>query len=291
MNKEFNIADSPFEFALREIWARMNKKRIINYLDNLDLAEAKLISEYIKKNGISVFPYEFCKNYNRNMYELSKDSSHFVVKNIFGYDLYLKKTFKSSFHARNYINNLMIEQDVRSPHQYVSETFKPDSDSVLIDIGGAEGIFSLKYVETVKEIYIFECDKNWVEALEKTFKKWKHKVHVINRFVADYTDDSHISLDDFLRDNNLCNEKLFIKVDAEGNEIRILEGANNMLSGVNDILISICVYHKQNHEDIISKKLSDWNIQPANNYMLYYYDCDFSEPFLRHGVIRCKNKL
>lgn len=47
---------------------------------------------------------------------------------------------------------------------------------MIADIGSAEGNFSLSNIENVKKVYLFESDKEWIEALEATFRPWRDKV-------------------------------------------------------------------------------------------------------------------
>ena len=93
--------------------------------------------------------------------------------------------------------SLEEEQDLHSPHYYFFDGLTLSENSVVADIGVAEGNFGLKIVDRVKELYLFECDAGWIEALEATFEPWKDKVHIVNRFVSDTTSSDTVRLDDF----------------------------------------------------------------------------------------------
>ena len=187
------------------------------------------------------------------------------------------------------IKNILLEQDKHSPHRYTTEEFHPQKDSVILDIGGAEGFFPIDYIDAVKKVYIFECSNEWIQALKKTYKNYKDKVVIIKKFVSSYSDDTHISLDDFIKEKHLENDNLFIKIDAEGSEPDIIKGGSFLFSSKQSIQLALCVYHCAWHEKYFRKLFHNWNICSSNGYMLYYYDFYFSEPYVRTGVLRIWN--
>ena len=287
-----NLACNDFEFINREIWARIHKNKIIDKIKNVqDDPDIKSVVEYMSKKGISVFPYEFTADYKIDDIVVRKDKDnklfYTITKN--NHKIYLKKKYKTAFRARRYISNIYMEQDINSPHKYITNGFEPEAGSIIIDIGGAEGFFALDYIDIIKHVYIFECDPDWIEALEYTYKEYEDKITIIKKMVTDYTDDTHICLNDFIKEHNLYDDNLYIKIDAESSEIKILDGANDALKKLLRCHIFVCSYHKQDDELNIRKRLEGWTIQPSTGYMLYYYDYDFKEPYVRHGVLRCRN--
>ncbi len=284
------LADNDMEFIYCEIKSRIMKYRIIKELNGSSDAEVKKIGEYLKKNPISVFPYEYKKKYNINEHIAEKDNeSGLIYVRHNGMKMYMRRKYTSLFRAKRYYNNILMEQDNESPHCYVSEKFEPDEGSVIIDIGGAEGFFGLKYIEKVKKIFIFECDSEWVEALEKTYEAYKDKVVIIEKFVGKYTDEKNVSLDDFIKENHLENERIFVKIDAEGSEPLILYGAKNLISSAQNVKMAVCTYHCAEHEKLVRNVFKGWNIECSKGYMLYYYDLNFNKPYIRRGVLRIQN--
>lgn len=287
-NNGVRLADNDIEFILCEIRSRLMKNRIIKLYENQNDSEIKEVVDYLKNNTINTFPYNYKKNYNMNKIKVGKSKkTQLLFADYNGKKIYMKRKYTSPFRVRRYINNIMIEQDERSPHRYLSDDFMPDENTVVLDIGGAEGLFSAMIVDKVKKIYIFECDKEWVYALKNTFKEYKDKIVIIERFVDGYTDDDHITLDDFVKEYGLENEKLFVKIDAEGSEPSIIDGASSIIKN-NDIKIAVCTYHCQEHESLIKKRFSGWNITPSLGYMIYYYDFNWNKPYLRRGLLRIK---
>lgn len=286
-----NIADNDIRFIQREIWGRVNKRRIIDYLARSGNADYQVVSNNINDLGISVFPYDFVKEYREKDFLIKKDfdCGYWYIDNYFGKKLYMHPKYKSEFRAARYFNNLRIEQDKHSPHAYLSDDFKPDENDVLIDIGGAEGIFAIQFVDVVKHIYIFECDEGWISALRKTFAGYEDKVTIIPKFVGNEDNDSMTTIDSFVKEYSLENEHLFVKMDVEGNELSVLLGANCILDNKNKFKLAICAYHCGNHEQCFRTVFEGCHIETAEGYMLYYYDYNIQEPFVRRGVLRISN--
>ncbi len=289
MNKNCSVrlAQNDFEFIFCEIKKRFIKNKVISFLSKETDNEKKAVANYISKNGMSVFPYPYVKNYKLQNVSAEKDSDagmFYINRN--GRRLYMKKSYTSMFRAKRYYNNILIEQDKSSPHRYLSDTFAPEAGSVILDVGGAEGFFPFDWLDTVDKVYIFECNDEWIEALKKTYADHTDKVVIINKFVSDFTDMSHITIDDFVQQYNLCDKKLFIKLDAEGSEPDIIRGARKTLNKIKSIKLALCTYHCAGHEALFRKLFKSWHIETSDGYMLYYYDFNFKKPYLRKGVLR-----
>ena len=178
----------------------------------------------------------------------------------------------------------MAEQDPNSPHLYTSDKIFVKENSVVVDAGACEGNFSLHNIEKIRKLYLIECDKDWVEALRYTFKPWKEKVVICDKFLSNYDSDTTICLDSLVKEN--IN---FLKMDIEGAELYALRGASKILNGSNDIRCSICTYHKHDDEKNIKKMLMDigFQIEVSDGYMLFLYDeYVLQNPELRRGVVR-----
>jgi hypothetical protein len=287
--KKKKIASNDLEFVICEIHARLMKKKIISTLEANSDKEISQIAEYLKSNPITVFPYEYIKKYKHSETKVYRDNENgLLYASDTNGKIYLKRKYKKIFRAKRYYSNILAEQDFASPHRYTSDGFSPEKDCIIMDIGGAEGYFSLQYINSAKKIYIFECDDGWNEALRNTFADYADRVEIIPKMVADYTDESHISIDDFVRNKKLENEKLFIKIDAEGSERDILKGAEKTIAANTDIMMSVCLYHEATNEREFSEIFKGFKTEFSEGYMLYYYDFDFAEPYIRRGVMRVR---
>ncbi|NDW08522.1 FkbM family methyltransferase [Dysgonomonas sp. 520] len=268
------------------------KRDILSYYKNVDkktqdvkIAEAL---EYLRKHRLHVFPYPFAKKYKKEDVEVFIDQKcglKYVVHNN-GHRLYFRRGSKTKRIQRQY-SFLCCEQDPKSAHCYLSDTFRLSDGDILFDVGAAEGNFSLSVIEKLKHAYLFECDEEWIEALQKTFEPWKEKVTIINKFVADKDSPETIKIDTVTE--NMKSGSLFLKLDVEGMEKEVLEGAKNTLNSENfDTKVALCTYHNQNDFEELSgsMKKKGYKIEPSDGYMLFAME-KLSPPYFRKGLIRC----
>lgn len=267
------------------------KKTILNHYNRLPETslneEEKIALEYLRNNKLTVFPYAYQHNYNRKNIKVYKDETLKLKYILYdGKRLYFKR--KSSIRGikRNY-NFLLIEQDINSPHRYLTNNFDVDSNNILVDVGAAEANLALSVIEKVKKVYLFETDKDWIEALNATFSPWKDKVEIINKFVSNKNDEKHVSLDKFFENKENFN---FLKIDAEGAEADILDGCKRLLSTNTHLKMAICCYHKPNdavefNEFLVKKNFS---VSFSKGYMIFPEPKTFSPPYLRKGVLRAE---
>jgi phospholipid N-methyltransferase len=168
--------------------------------------------------------------------------------------------------------------------KYLTEDFQVESNDIVLDIGSAEGNFALSIIDEVKRIYIFEADKEWIEALYATFEPWKEKVVIINKFVSDQTSEESICLDDFIQ------EKIdFIKGDVEGEELKIMQGAKEIIQKYCPKVL-MCTYHKGNDSEALKIFLekNDYKIHFSAGYIIFLDDP--KPPYLRRGLIRAEKQ-
>lgn len=260
---------------------------IINYYNKqLPISsEEKEVLDYLKSNPISVFPYTFKNKYDKEKIEVYLDKSNGLR---YVFHEHKKLYFKRS-HSIKYIKSLyhglLLDQDKDSPHLYLTDDFNLTEFDVIADIGAAEGNFSLTNIERVKKIYLFEYDKEWIEALKATFKPWEHKVEICDKFVSNTNSEKTITIDKFTKINN---EISFLKVDIEGEEENFLRGATNFLNIKQNLKMAICTYHKQEDEKKFTSILKDKNfeVNHSRRFMIFLHDKNIKSPFLRHGLLR-----
>lgn len=249
-------------------------------------AEVGEVLNYLKTNPLRLFPYEFPDQYNAAEIVVTHDPEtglNYVLHQ--QKRMYFKRSWGRGTIQGKY-NDLLIEQDPHSPHCYLDKEFKVEPGDVVADIGAAEGIFALSVIEKAKQIFLFETDPEWIEALQATFLPWGDKVKIIHKFVSDQNNATHISLDHFCIKHNLCFTLL--KIDVDGAELFLLNGARGILSGNYNIKLAICTYHQQDDELVFSDilKKHGMTIKPSPGYMIFFYDPHLSTPFLRRGLLR-----
>jgi Methyltransferase FkbM domain len=267
------------------------KNKVIDYFSGLpkeDIADdQQKVLAYLKDHDISVFPYPFPNEYRASDIELFRDKELQLYYMLWE----RKKLYYSSGNrpkkAQQYFNSLRLEQDSRSPHRYLDGNFDVTENDVVVDVGAAEGNFSLSVIEKAGYIYLFEADKNWIKALKATFAPWSHKIEIIPKYVSDRTSDKTIALDDFFDESQTID---FIKADVEGAEAEVLRGARNTIERQKNLKIAICTYHRQEDAEILDAMLRRTGFKSSfsDGYMLYYYGRTnvVKEPFLRRAVLR-----
>jgi hypothetical protein len=274
---------------LNEKYDRLFARQIIDniYFENQSRkdVEKQEIADFLKQNPLTVFPYNFTKKYNFSSIEVNFDNncsmSYVIHENK---RLYFPKDWRKE-KIQHYYNGLLIEQDEESPHRYLTTDFTVEEYDVVVDIGTAEGIFGLSVVEKVKTLYLFECENFWIEALRETFRPWKEKIHIVNKYVSDRNNDTCITMDEFF---NIAKGINLIKADIEGAEVNLLDGAKRILAECQKLKLILCTYHRQDDSKNIEKilKKSRFEIEYTKGYMLFLLDKDLCTPYLRKGVIR-----
>lgn len=246
--------------------------------------EQKEVIGYLKKNKVGPIPHYFINNYSVESVEVRKDSFNGLLYVMHkGYKLYFKRRWSVNRVKRAYVA-LLREQDFESPHRYLTSSFTVGKGDVVADVGAAEGIFALEVLDQASHLYLFESDREWMEALKATFADWSEKVTIVEKFVSNCSSKSAITLDDFF-----ANKKVdFIKVDIEGAEHLLLAGARNLLNRDAAVKIAITTYHKPDDSKTIWAELDKYNYKQefSKGYMLILADKRLAPPYLRRGLIR-----
>jgi len=264
------------------------KTRILEYYKKNPSGDSELNEAlvFLRKNPLTVFPYEFSKKYNPQNIQVLRDDSTGLSYVMHGsHKLYFKKGLTPE-QIRHMYSFLLCEQDPGSPHCYLDKDFSLGKNAVLADVGCAEGIFSLMNIEKVKEVVLFEADSDWIEALEQTFQPWKEKVTLVNKFVSDASLNKFISLDDYFRTKKID----FLKIDVDGAEDELLKGAQELITK-SKLQIALCTYHKQGDAEKFNMFLQKFNYKTSfsKNYMLFYFDDHFEPPYFRKALLRASN--
>ena len=274
-------------------------KRVLSFLQNtnndtpLSETEREQFIKFLRRHLIEVFNYPFVAKYHyrRVKVYLDKEIGLRYVLTDENRRLYFQRGMKAR-HVRGLYNSLCCEQDELSPHNYCFYPLQINSNAVFADLGAAEGIFTLKFIDKIKTAYLFECENKWIEALQVTFRPWKDKIIIVNKYVANRDDDKFTSLDYFFRERE---KPTLIKIDVEGAENDIFKGADQLLNeGINDILV--CTYHRKGDEQNLSRQLQAKRYETVHSpgYMLFHYEAPnyaLEEPFdFRRGLIHASFK-
>lgn len=278
-----------FHYWKQDFLARNFMRKLFNYYEKKQLTEdEEQVINYLKKNKtIPVIPYDFTSEYKRENIEVYFDKDNGLKYVIFkGKKLYFKRSWSEDA-IRRIFNFLLIEQDYRSPHYYVSDKILPEIQEVIADVGAAEGIFTLDNIEKISKAFLFECDDEWIEALQCTFAPWNDKITIVKKFVSDNDSFPNISLSSFF----LNNEIDFIKIDVDGSESKLITGARDLFNKTKKLKIVICTYHNQDDHINFKKYFESLHpqvLETSQGFMIFREDQNQKPPFLRRGVLRIK---
>ncbi len=263
---------------IRNFRVNLKSKSIFLFQSILPKSEKNAIYAFMGRYGLTPYPYKFALEYKNIDVNYLFDHQHelyYVLHQ--GKKLYFPQGYRTTDIQRIY-KNLIIEQDARSPHRYV-QSYDELTGKTLLDIGAAEGIFTLTVIECIQYAYLFECDGKWVKALEATFAPWKEKITIVKKLVGNVTNETSITIDDFFSEQQPA--RLFLKMDIEGCEKAALKGAKNILENAPGFNCSICTYHRKDDARQISAILSDagLEIKFTEGYLFY-------KKGLQKGVVR-----
>lgn len=225
------------------------------------------VLNYIKENGLNIFNYKFTEKYkklNVNVFFDATNEMFYVLH--FGKRMYFPRDWKNKERITEYYRNILMEQDAFSPHRYLTIDFQVEDNDVVVDVGAAEGNFSLEIIDRVSKIYIIESDEKWIEALKETFRPYSEKVIFINKFITSYNEGEFATLDSLIGDS--VN---FIKMDIEGNEWEALCGAERLIKKSTKLKCTICSYHRDVDEILIKDvlKKNEFEYMTTPGFMWY----------------------
>jgi hypothetical protein len=229
--------------------------------------ELQKIIEYVSNNELRMFNYPFYDEYADRSYEVFWDEKcGMYYGDYLGHKMYMSRKYDNSVKASLYLRNIIMEQDKRSPHCYLTDDFEIEQGYIGIDIGAAEGIFVLSIIDRVEHIYLIEADEDWCDALRCTFDEYQDKVTIIKAYVAETDINNQLCLDTMFK-----NKKIdFVKMDIEGAELSALKGAVNLL-GNNFPKLAVCTYHNANDNQAIKRWLENTGytfIKNSNGYVV-----------------------
>ena len=264
------------------------KKSILKRYRNIDDCEIRKLVDFLENNNLQVFNYDFVNNYNSlnpKVYSDDKCGLFYVIHN--GKKMYFSRIYDTEEKVIKYYKSIRMEQDIESPHRYLSDEFNLEEESIVLDVGVAEGNFSLDIIDKVKKIYMVEADEMWIEALQHTFSDYKDKVEIISGYASSYDEGDYIRLDSVIDD-----ELNFIKMDIEGCEWDALKGAIRLISVAQNLKLAVCSYHSDFDQVLIEKFMDENGIAHTTTpgYMWFPYICRQTNisTQLNRGVIRGK---
>lgn len=269
-------------------------KEFIEYYKSTDDLEILKMIEFMKKyNQFNMMNCELSKKYEVGGVIIEQDDAcpNSYIKHE-GKKLYFPQDMSREKIANLYIA-LSKEQDENSPHRYLSQqdleyisNYKKSGGYIRIfEFGSMEGMFSLKLSDLSDEIHLFECNPDWIEALNNTFSPWKDKVKILNNYVSDQNDGQNISLDKYLLGQPFRGLDI-VKMDIEGAEISALRGMTNFMKEALNFKLYVCSYHKQGDEENIRRICNEYRIEHNPGYFCFFKDPEYGPPFVRRCLLK-----
>lgn len=280
VNEEMIVYIEPVIHILEE---RIREK--YGNIKNCDISEELAsVVDYVNKNHAHMYCYPFYDEYihNNPMVVFDKDKGMYYTL-YKSKKMYFSKRLDTEQKVKTYFNSIVMEQDAKSPHCYWHNCMKAEM-GVYVDVGAAEGIFSLDIIEKAAHVYIIEVDEDWIEALKCTFKPFEEKVTIVSTYISDTDGENYSKLDTVFE-----KEKIdYIKMDIEGMEFPALKGACELLHRC-DVKMAICVYHHKDDNSKINAWLlkHDYKTENSKGYVLCQgdWELELNETDFRRGLL------
>ena len=279
--------------AVKPFRERSAAKVVCRYYKNSTDVEIRKVLSYVKRmRRVKTFNDPFADPYEDYSCEIKKDKgSGMFFADYGGRPMYFSRDYFTEKSCLQYMRGILAEQDTHSPHRYLSDDFNVDEGSVVLDVGVAEGNFSLDVVDRVSKLILVESNQNWVEALKKTFGKEiaDGKVEIVPKMLGGgKNDQKHTSIDALYRKYGRLD---FIKMDIEGGEEEALNGAKIWMQECTSAKLAVCAYHKPESFQEITKMLEGlFQMSHTKGYMYFNPIVKKQPPYLRRGMVRAVRK-
>jgi Methyltransferase FkbM domain len=279
--------------AILNVLIERQKKSLLTKVQDShrDNPECQEIISFLQRNPAEMIPYFYCKEYSVVESDVTLDqvSDLFVVK-VNGCDVYFPKEMTPAYIAES-VKVALIEQDERSPHRYLPVGSSSIYGDAAILCGASDGIYALRIIEHFRKIYLFEPNPVWQKPVKKTLQRYQDKIEVVPFFVSDHNSATTITLDSFFAGKE--DKVDYIQADIEGSELKMLKGANRLLTRMDSIKLSLCCYHTANQQTELTNLLvsQGLTVQHSKGFLLMWMEYPLRPPYLRRGVLYAERKI
>ena len=163
---------------------------------------------------------------------------------------------------------LLAEAHRDSPHRYDFYDGSTVGVTLWLDIGAAEGRFTLMNRNQNSRAIAFEADPVWNPALQRTFEPFEN-VEIVSSFVGDGTNGT-IALDEQIHKIRK-DDIVFAKIDVEGMATKVLAGMKRASTKGREWRLSVCVYHYVDEYDEVRQLLQQlgFSVIPGPGLMFF----------------------
>lgn len=178
-------------------------------------------------------------------------------------------------------------QRAKSPHAYQRGMHRVEDGDIVVDVGCAEGLFSLDVAERARKLFLFEVLPRWQVPLERTFAPYAEKTVIVNKLVSGETSSDSVRLVDALSGEEGLT--YFVKMDIEGWEGEVIAASRDFLCS-HRVKLSCCAYHRQDDARNLCRLLAGMGFRTdfSDGYMLPPLDA-IKPPYFRRGMIYARN--
>ena len=277
------LSDTIYTLANKEYWEYKHRWHL------QDLQVQEIINYIDKSHKLRVFNYDFFDEYMELPVELYYDGScQMCYVPYKGRNMYFPRRWNEEEIVR-YFRSLIAEQDEHSPHCYRHSGYDVEKGDVVVDVGAAEGIFTLDIIDTAQKVYLIEADEEWIEALQQTFRNDSEKVRIIYGFADSVTEGDRLALDTLF-----AEEIHYIKMDVEGSEKAALQGADRLFRECERLKCAICSYHCREDEEWIRNflQMRNFDTDVSDGFMCPDWTVEaYLEAELRRGIVFGKKRM
>jgi hypothetical protein len=250
-----------------------------------DDPEAQEIISFLKSNPVEMIPYWYQKKYRDMNIEVKLDSTNnlYVVK-VNGNDIYFPKEMTKEYVIES-VRVALIEQDEKSPHKYLPVTSLSIQGDVAVLCGASDGIYALQIINSFRKIYLFEANPAWVKPIKKTLHHYLDKIEIVPYFVSNEDGSNTLTLDSFFANRN--EEVNYIQADIEDAELKMLQGATQLLRRSANLKLALCCYHTENQQKELTAYLTGkgFTVRTSAGFLLMWMQYPLRAPYLRRGVL------
>lgn len=245
---------------------------------------------FVDRYGPYVLPYEFVFDPKYRAIAIHRDrrAGHFFAM----YNsrrIYFPKQWseKKCFH---YFQSVWVEQNGRSPHRYRLWDM-PVNDQTVIDIGAAEGNFSVEAAEVARRVVLAEGDPLWWGALELTFAPFRSKVRLIKAFVEADNDSGGEAVS--MRNLISSERPSLVKMDVEGAARDLLQSVHELLERAEGPDFVVATYHYPSESSEVKQLLEacGYRTNKSEGWMLVPFDTNQQPPYFREALIHATKSV
>lgn len=247
-------------------------------------SEVHEIISFLKSHPVEMIPYFFPNEYKSQKFTVFREDDLKAVT-VNGNTIYFPMEMTDDYIIDSVTVGL-IEQDKRSPHRYLPIERIDLKGETAILCGASDCIYALQIINSFKKIYLCEANPVWIKPIKKTLKDYLHKIEIIPYFISDQDTASTITLDSFFQGRN--SEKVdYIQADIEGDELKMLRGAEKLIKESANLKMSICCYHTAHQQSELTDFLekNNFKVSHSDGFLLMWMDYPLKPPYLRRGVL------